>query len=58
MYSQWTSVENEVRDLGKCTSVLLNYPPSVGRDVAKSVVPSLLGGNVLVRHVLIWRVNQ
>ncbi|XP_039256619.2 ral GTPase-activating protein subunit beta-like isoform X2 [Styela clava] len=44
MYSEWTSVKTEVQDLEKCTSVLHHYLPSVGRDVAKSVVTSLLGG--------------
>ncbi|CAK8674449.1 unnamed protein product [Clavelina lepadiformis] len=40
MYSEWPSIENEV--LEKCRSVLHTYPSSVGRDVAKSVVNSLI----------------
>ena len=39
MYAEWPSIEDEV--LNKSSSVLHNYPSTVGRDVAKSVVNSL-----------------
>ena len=39
MYAEWPSVKDEV--LGKCRSVLHNYPPTVGKEVAKSVVTCL-----------------
>jgi len=43
MYSEWPSVTNEVLDINKCRSVLNTYGPQVGKEVARSVVSSLLG---------------
>ena len=41
MYSDWTSVQNDIQTDTGHQSVLARYPVGVGRDVANSVVHSL-----------------
>ena len=45
MYEEWPSIEDEILDDSRCRSVLHDYPLDVGRDVAKSVVSSLIAAS-------------
>ena len=46
MYSDWSSVQNEIQTEVSHKSVLAQFPSSVGRDVSNAIVHSLAGSLV------------